>query len=190
MMEIFGNCEIIQSHHWLRSSVKFWRNFAPLPQCKEFVILLNQNDIGLNGELVRWELDAFSWTKFSWSKIFLFNFKIWWILAFILSIFLCTYATMDIWKTWNDNPVVVTINDKLTSIASIPFPAVTICPTKKFSLNESTALFYRYYIILIRLTKVILINFLRILHEWSEWFNVFFNTVEHEINSFLFLSKA
>lgn len=33
---------------------------------------------------------------------------------------------------WQNNPVIVSFNDETTSIGMIPFPAVTICTTKKF----------------------------------------------------------
>lgn len=38
----------------------------------------------------------------------------------------------NIWTNWNEHPVVISFDDKVTSIDQIPFPALTICPTKKF----------------------------------------------------------
>lgn len=58
----------------------------------------------------------------------------------ILAIFLCVFTTTDIFNTWNENPVVVTIDDKGTRISTILFPAVTVCPTKRFDVDEGTTL--------------------------------------------------
>lgn len=35
------------------------------------------------------------------------------------------------WQKWEETPVIVTFAEKSTSIWSIPFPAITICPQTK-----------------------------------------------------------
>lgn len=45
---------------------------------------------------------------------------------------LCTLATLNIWSKWNQNPVIVTFDDKTTHVASCAFPSITICPIQKF----------------------------------------------------------
>ena len=56
----------------------------------------------------------------------------WWIVAFVLSAALCTYAIRNIWMKWQMRPVIVSFDDKSTPISTIPFPALTICSTNKF----------------------------------------------------------
>lgn len=56
-------------------------------------------------------------------------------IALTMSVIVCIIVIMSIWTKWTDHPVIVTFDDRTTSIAKIPFPAVTICPTKKF-LND------------------------------------------------------
>lgn len=57
-------------------------------------------------------------------------------MAISLSLSLSAYTIHNIWTNWHDRPVVVTFDDKTTSIGLIPFPAVTVCPTKKFVQEE------------------------------------------------------
>ncbi|KAJ6645324.1 F-box-like/WD repeat-containing protein ebi [Pseudolycoriella hygida] len=58
--------------------------------------------------------------------------KFWWIVAIALSIFASVYGIVDIWISWNENPVTIHFNNKPRSLDTIPFPAVTICSTEKF----------------------------------------------------------
>jgi acid-sensing ion channel, other len=52
--------------------------------------------------------------------------RIWWIVAFCLSILGCTKLIFD---AWNINPIIISFTGKPTPIWQIPFPAITICPT-------------------------------------------------------------
>lgn len=61
------------------------------------------------------------------------SFRVWWVLSSFVSLTLCFFAILSIWDKWNERPVVVTFDDKTTSIGKIPFPAVTICTTEKFT---------------------------------------------------------
>lgn len=54
----------------------------------------------------------------------------------MLSVIFCSIAIVNILSKWHHSPVTVTFDDRATSIATIPFPAVTICPTQKFSFKN------------------------------------------------------
>lgn len=43
----------------------------------------------------------------------------------------CAHLIYQTWNKWNYNPVIVSFDDKMTSISEIPFPAITICPESK-----------------------------------------------------------
>lgn len=75
-----------------------------------------------------------------WNRQFLFlmkkyQFRIWWMTSFALSVVLCVIAILSIWTRWSDHPVTVIFDDKVTAISDIPFPAITVCTTQKFSVN-------------------------------------------------------
>lgn len=59
-------------------------------------------------------------------------FRVWWAIALISSLVLCTIAIWCVWTRWKNHPVIMIFDDKLTSIGTISFPAITICPTQKF----------------------------------------------------------
>jgi acid-sensing ion channel, other len=52
-------------------------------------------------------------------------------LGFIISFIACGVAIYNIWRNWDQNPVIVTFADRPTPIWQIPFPAITICPEIK-----------------------------------------------------------
>ncbi|XP_055382443.1 pickpocket protein 28-like, partial [Condylostylus longicornis] len=43
---------------------------------------------------------------------------------------------MNTWEKWETNPVIVSFNEKFTPVWQIPFPAITICPERKFMQNK------------------------------------------------------
>lgn len=57
--------------------------------------------------------------------------RLWWLTAFVLSIYGCTSLIMHIWQRWERSPVIVSFAEKSTPIWQIPFPAVTICSETK-----------------------------------------------------------
>lgn len=59
------------------------------------------------------------------------SYRVWWIAAITLSISLSALTIHNIWTNWRDRPVVVIFDDKTTPVGMIPFPALTVCPTKK-----------------------------------------------------------
>lgn len=57
--------------------------------------------------------------------------KLWWLVAFLLSIYGCGNLMLNVWNRWDRHPVIVTFAEKPTPIWQIPFPAVTICVQTK-----------------------------------------------------------
>lgn len=60
------------------------------------------------------------------------KFRIWWAIAVVASLAMCSMAILSIWKKWHRQPVIVSFNDRTTSVGMIPFPAVSICTTQKY----------------------------------------------------------
>ncbi|XP_045477587.1 pickpocket protein 28-like [Harmonia axyridis] len=59
--------------------------------------------------------------------------KLCWILVFMATFSACSFCIYQIYEKWATSPVIVSLATKETPIYQIPFPAVTICPTIKFS---------------------------------------------------------
>lgn len=57
--------------------------------------------------------------------------RVWWIIAFLLSVYGCGRLIMNVWNKWDQSPVIVSFAEKSTPVWQIPFPAVTICPETK-----------------------------------------------------------
>uniref|UniRef100_A0A182FU38 Uncharacterized protein n=1 Tax=Anopheles albimanus TaxID=7167 RepID=A0A182FU38_ANOAL len=57
--------------------------------------------------------------------------KIWWIATFLLSVYGCSRLIQNIYRKWDQTPVIVSFAEKSTPVWQIPFPAVTICPETK-----------------------------------------------------------
>lgn len=60
--------------------------------------------------------------------IFIVNVRWFWIIAFGLSLWLCTIMVNNVWNQWLENPVDMSFTHKERPISDIPFPTVTICP--------------------------------------------------------------
>ncbi|XP_039453698.1 pickpocket protein 28-like [Culex pipiens pallens] len=58
--------------------------------------------------------------------------RLWWVAMLILSIYGCARLIQNIYYRWDHKPVIVSFDEKPTSVLQIPFPAVTICPETKF----------------------------------------------------------
>lgn len=58
-------------------------------------------------------------------------FRIFWIIVIVLSFVVCFYFIIKIYGKFEENPFIVSLDTKVSSIYSIPFPAVTICPMTK-----------------------------------------------------------
>lgn len=53
--------------------------------------------------------------------------RIFWLIAFLLSIFACGVFICQAWLKWQNSPVIVTFSEESTPVYHIPFPTVTIC---------------------------------------------------------------
>lgn len=104
----------------------------------EFDILLNENDILLNGK--RFLLHTKSWMYMFLLLHFISNDnlppRIWWIVSFALSVFLCVNLIYTLWLKWQENPVIISFDHTLLSIGEIPFPAITLCPLTRSRMDK------------------------------------------------------
>lgn len=69
-----------------------------------------------------------------------------WLIAFGVSLWLCSSMIHNVWIQWLEDPVTISWSKKSSFIESIPFPTVTICPeikTMKHKLDV-TYTFIRY----------------------------------------------
>ncbi|XP_030040427.2 pickpocket protein 28 [Manduca sexta] len=67
--------------------------------------------------------------------------KIFWLIAFICCVVLCSCLIRQVWIKWNISPVIVSFAENPTPVWQIPYPAVTICGEtktrqKKFNFTE------------------------------------------------------
>lgn len=53
--------------------------------------------------------------------------RLWWFLAVMTSIVICTILVYQTWLKWQNTPVIVTFSEESTPVYEIPFPTVTIC---------------------------------------------------------------
>lgn len=61
--------------------------------------------------------------------------RLWWLIAFLVSVFWCARLMLNVWERWDRSPVIVTFAERPTPIWQIPFPAVTICLQTKTQSN-------------------------------------------------------
>lgn len=57
--------------------------------------------------------------------------RLWWVIAFSFSIYLCSRLIYNVYTKWDQSPVIVSFAEKSTPVWQIPFPAVTMCPETK-----------------------------------------------------------
>lgn len=65
--------------------------------------------------------------------------RVWWTIALALSICFCIMGILSLWHKWHRRPVLMSFNDKATPIGMIPFPAITVCSTQKFTKEKINA---------------------------------------------------
>lgn len=58
--------------------------------------------------------------------------RTWWILAFSLSVAMCCWSILEVYKKSGTDPIIISIDSKLKPVSEIAFPAVTICPEAKY----------------------------------------------------------
>lgn len=125
----------------LRLVNPLWKNFARIQRCMAFGIWPNENAIGLKGHRIYSTFFPYSFGKriffsikcsnhFSFEnkqcvlhfKIIRQMYRIWWTIAFALSVCMCIIAIFSLWHKWHRRPVIMSFNDKSTPIGTIPFP--------------------------------------------------------------------
>lgn len=76
--------------------------------------------------------------KFILSQVSLekFYFRVFWIIAFILSLIGCVCMIYKLYNKWQATPVIVSYSERYTRIWEIPFPAITVCPASAYSLLD------------------------------------------------------
>jgi len=68
--------------------------------------------------------------------------RVWWAIVVGLSILCCGSLIMDVHRQYDQSPVIISYANEETSIAEIPFPAVTICPQ---TVSRHVATMYDYF---------------------------------------------
>lgn len=59
-----------------------------------------------------------------------------WFCLVIVSLFVCCYLMVELYRRRSRQPVSVVFDDKISTIDSIPFPAVTVCPATKIAASQ------------------------------------------------------
>lgn len=62
--------------------------------------------------------------------------RLWWVVAFALSFWLCGWSIQNIWNQWQNRPVTMTISDEVYPTTSVPFPTLTICSHVKMDKQK------------------------------------------------------
>lgn len=62
--------------------------------------------------------------------------KVWWFYLIAFPTFVCILIMVDLWYIRSQNTMALVLSDKLSTVAFIPFPAVTICPATKLSAKR------------------------------------------------------
>ncbi|KAJ8923406.1 hypothetical protein NQ315_001964 [Exocentrus adspersus] len=57
--------------------------------------------------------------------------KLWWLILFCISLYVCIDLIIKTWEKWDTSPVLVSFARSPTPVWQIPFPAVTICSETK-----------------------------------------------------------
>ncbi|KAF5270642.1 hypothetical protein FQA39_LY01380 [Lamprigera yunnana] len=57
--------------------------------------------------------------------------RLWWLIVFVGSLYMCIYMIIKTYEKWQMSPVIVSFAKSPTPVWEIPFPAVTICSETK-----------------------------------------------------------
>ena len=101
------------------SSGNLSSNSPSEPPSTAYATSANAVDIGLKGQCVPHR------TSFISNSTLLR--RLWWIVAFAVSVYFCFKNLRKIY----DNPIVITATGELTSITTLPYPAITVCSETK-----------------------------------------------------------
>ena len=69
--------------------------------------------------------------------------RIFWIIVVVLALVFSYFQTSTLYKQWQDNPVITTLETVSLPIKEIEFPAVTICPQGSIKGIAETVLFHQ-----------------------------------------------
>lgn len=69
--------------------------------------------------------------------------RLWWLIAVVSSIIVCSLLVYQTWLKWQRTPVIVTFSDSSTPVYEIPFPTVTICTDSKMRSLNYTNIFHQ-----------------------------------------------
>ena len=69
--------------------------------------------------------------------------RIFWVIVVVLAIGFSYFQTSTLYKQWQDNPVITTLETVSLPIKEIEFPAVTICPQGSIKGIAETVLFHQ-----------------------------------------------
>lgn len=56
---------------------------------------------------------------------------------FLVMTCICLTLTWESYSKWKDSPIMMSPDSQFSSVSDIPFPAVTICPYKKFDMKKN-----------------------------------------------------
>lgn len=57
--------------------------------------------------------------------------RLWWLIAFGVSLCLCSLMIHNVWIKWLEDPLTISWTKESLHIERVPFPTVTICPEIK-----------------------------------------------------------
>ncbi|XP_063378688.1 pickpocket protein 28-like [Cydia fagiglandana] len=70
--------------------------------------------------------------------------RLFWGIIFVTSVCLCVWAMSNVWFKWKTSPIIISVNEQLSSITEVSFPAVTVCPQTK--VNQKYFNYTKHYI--------------------------------------------
>lgn len=62
--------------------------------------------------------------------------RFFWLLSIFLSASFCCYSIYNVYQKWQESPIIVSFDKQLSHVSDIPFPAVTICPETKTTIQS------------------------------------------------------
>ncbi|KAJ9593487.1 hypothetical protein L9F63_014972, partial [Diploptera punctata] len=63
-----------------------------------------------------------------------------WGLAFAAAVLSATYFINNVYRKWEESPVILTVDSRVAEIDEIPFPAVTVCPPSVLTKQHASQL--------------------------------------------------
>lgn len=114
-------------------------NIVQTLQSMAYDILQNRDDIGAKG-FAYFLYRKYFLPKRTFDCKLLCSNRIWWMVAFGVSVWLCGSSVRDILMRWMEMPVSISAVPSITPISAIPFPTITICTQTKINPHQSLKL--------------------------------------------------